>query len=95
MLNRRHLRIKILQVLFGYYQDENLDAAKARKALEHSTEKMRELYLLLLDMVASMQGLAIDRIEAGYKKQLPSQEDLHPNTKFVTNKPLRLSLIHI
>ena len=89
MLNRRHLRIKILQVLFGYYQDENLDAAKARKALEHSTEKMRELYLLLLDMIASMQGLAIDRIEAGYKKQLPSQEDLHPNTKFVTNKPLR------
>ena len=89
MLNRRHLRIKILQVLFGYYQDDERDVKKARKALDHSTEKMQELYLLLLDMIASMQGLAIDRIEAGYKKQLPSKEDLHPNTKFVTNKPLR------
>ena len=90
MLNRRHLRIKILQVLFGYYQDEERDVVRARKALDHSTVKMQELYLMLLDMVGSMQALAIDRIEAGYKKQLPSPEDLNPNTKFVTNKPLRV-----
>ena len=90
MLNRRHLRIKILQVLFGFYQDEDRNPGRAQQALTHSTEKMQQLYLLLLDMVRSMQGLAIDRIEAGYKKKLPSQEDLHPNTKFVTNKPLRI-----
>ena len=90
MLNRRHLRIKILQVLFGLYQDEDRNTGRAQQALTHSTEKMQQLYLLLLDMVGSMQGLAIDRIEAGYKKKLPSQEDLHPNTKFVTNKPLRI-----
>jgi N utilization substance protein B len=40
-------------------------------------------------MIGAMQGFAIDRIEAGRKKQLPTPEDLHPNTKFVTNKPLR------
>ena len=90
MLNRRHLRIKILHVLFGYYQDEDRDIKRARQALDHSTQKMQELYLLLLDMIGSMQALAIDRIEAGYKKKLPSTEDLNPNTKFVTNKPLRI-----
>ena len=90
MLNRRHLRIKILHVLFGYYQDEDRDVKRARQALDHSTQKMQELYLMLLDMVGSMQALAIERIEAGYKKQLPSPEDLNPNTKFVTNKPLRV-----
>ena len=90
MLNRRHLRIKILHVLFGYYQDEDRDPKRSRQALDHSTQKMQELYLMLLDMVGSMQSLAIERIEAGYKKQLPSQEDLNPNTKFVTNKPLRV-----
>ena len=90
MLNRRHLRIKILHVLFGYYQDEDRDPKRSRQALDHSTQKMQELYLLLLDMVGSMQALAIERIEAGYKKQLPSPEDLNPNTKFVTNKPLRV-----
>ena len=83
MLNRRHLRIKILHVLFGYYQDEDRDVKRARQALDHSTQKMQELYLMLLDMIGSMQALAIDRIEVGYKKQLPSPEDLN------------LSLIHI
>ncbi len=41
-------------------------------------------------MIAEMQGLAIDKIEAGRKKQLPTEEDLHPNTKFVRNAPLRV-----
>jgi len=50
---------------------------------------MQELYILLLLMVGAMQGFAIDRIESGRKKQLPAPEDLNPNTKFVTNKPLR------
>ena len=90
MLNRRHLRIKILHVLFGHYQDEDRDPKRSRQALDQSTQKMQELYLLLLDMIGSMQILAIERIEAGYKKQLPSPEDLNPNTKFVTNKPLRV-----
>ena len=36
MLNRRHLRIKILHVLFGYYQDEDRDVKRARQALDLS-----------------------------------------------------------
>ncbi|MDE0979865.1 MAG: hypothetical protein OSA78_07715 [Flavobacteriales bacterium] len=89
MLNRRHIRIKILHILYGFYQDSDADVVETRKALNHSVGKMQELYILLLMMIGAMQGFAIDRIEAGRKKQLPTPEDLHPNTKFVTNKPLR------
>jgi transcription antitermination protein NusB len=90
MLNRRQLRIKLLHVLYAFYQDEGRDAVRAHKALEHSVHKMQELYILLLMLVGSMQSMAIDRIEAGRKKQLPAPEDLNPNTKFVNNKPLRV-----
>lgn len=90
MLNRRHLRIKVLHILYGFYQNEDQDSVKAKKALNHSINKMHELYILLLNLVAAMQGIAIDRIEAGRKKQLPTPEDLNPNTKFVRNAPLRL-----
>jgi N utilization substance protein B len=90
MLNRRHIRIKIFHILYGFYQDEERNAVKAKSALDHSITKMHELYLLLLNMVSDMQGLAIDRIETGRKKQLPTAEDLHPNTKFVRNAPLRV-----
>ena len=41
-------------------------------------------------MVAGLQGIAIDRIETARKKQIPTEEDLHPNTKFVRNAPLRI-----
>jgi len=90
MLNRRQLRIKLLHVLYAFYQVEEKDAAHAHKALEHSVNKMQELYILLLLLVGSMQAMAIERIEAGRRKQLPSPEDLNPNTKFVTNRPLRV-----
>lgn len=90
MLNRRHIRIKILHILYGFYQDEDSDSVKAKNALDHSITKMRELYLLLLNMIAGLQGIAIDRIETARKKQMPTEEDLHPNTKFVRNAPLRI-----
>ena len=90
MLNRRHIRIKILHILYGFYQDQEGDSAKSRKALDHSVNKMHELYLLLLNMIAGLQGIAIDRIETARKKHIPTQEDLHPNTKFVRNEPLRV-----
>ena len=35
---------------------------------------MQELYLMLLDMIGSMQALAIDRIEAGYKNNFRLQK---------------------
>lgn len=90
MLNRRHIRIKILHILYGFYQDEDSDSVKAKNALDHSITKMHELYLLLLNMIAGLQGIAIDRIETARKKQMPTEEDLHPNTKFVRNAPLRI-----
>ena len=90
MLNRRHIRIKILHILYGFYQNEDSDSVKAKQALDHSIRKMHELYLLLLNMVAGLQGIAIDRIETARKKHIPTQEDLHPNTKFVRNAPLRV-----
>jgi N utilization substance protein B len=51
---------------------------------------MYEMYVWLLSLVVEMQDHAIDKIEAGRNKKLPSPEDLHPNTKFVTNSFIRL-----
>ena len=59
------------------------------KELFFSIDKMYEMYLYLLLLVVEMQGRAIDKIEAGLQKKLPAQEDLHPNTKFVTNTLMR------
>ena len=48
MLNRRHLRIKVLQILYAFFQSEEKDALKAEKELFKSIDKMYELYLYFL-----------------------------------------------
>lgn len=90
MLNRRHIRIKVLQVLFAYYSDPEPNAASYEKMLFESVNRFRDLYIALIQLNVEMHSLAIERIEAGMNKRLPSHEDLHPNTKFAANAVLRI-----
>lgn len=85
MLNRRHLRIKVLQAVYAYYKS-NLDNYSAgEKELFHSINKMYDLYLYYLLLFGEVKNFAEYRIEENKKKRLPSQEDLNPNLKFVDN----------
>ncbi len=90
MFNRRQLRIKVLQTLYALHSDKEGSVEDARKLLMSAVEKTYDLYLTLLLLIAEMQDAAIERIEAGRMRKQPSHEDLHPNTKFVNNKPLRV-----
>ncbi len=57
-----------------------------RHALDYSLDKAYELYfslLLLSEEITRMQDL---RLDAAKHKLLPSDEDLHPNMRFVENK---------
>ena len=90
MLNRRHIRIKVMQILFAYYSEEKPDMVKYEKMLLESFERFRDLYIALILLLPEMQARAIEKIEAGLNKKLPSKEDLHPNTKFVTNILVRI-----
>ena len=90
MFNRRQLRIKVLQALYALHSDKEGSVEDAHKLLMSAVEKTYDLYLLLLLLIAEMQDAAIERIEAGRMKKQPTHEDLHPNTKFVNNKPLRV-----
>ncbi len=90
MFNRRQLRIKVLQALYAFHSDKEGSVEDAHKLLYSALEKTYDLYILLMLLIAEMQDAAIERIEAGRMKQQPSHEDLHPNTKFVNNKPLKV-----
>ncbi len=90
MLNRRHIRIKVMHALYAHYTVNEGDAVKSEKALMFSFDKMHEMYLYLFLLLVEMQGAAIEKIEAGLQKKLPTEEDLKPNTKFVTNPVVRI-----
>jgi N utilization substance protein B len=86
ILNRRHLRIKVLQALYAYFQSDEDNYVRAEKDLVNSIEKMYDLYLYLLLTYGEVRDIALHRIEENKKKLRPTEEDLHPNRKFVDNE---------
>lgn len=90
MLNRRHLRIKVLQSLYAYFQSNNEDSQKFENQLLSAIERIYDLYLYLLLTLPELKSKALTRIEENKKKQLPSNEDKNPNLKFVDNQLIQL-----
>jgi len=90
MLNRRHIRIKLLQLLYAFFHSESDDLMKLERELDKSFKKTHDLYIHMLVLLVNLKSLAEQKIEMGKNKLLPSQEDLDPNTKFVDNQVLNL-----
>ncbi|MDG1657433.1 MAG: antitermination protein NusB, partial [Crocinitomicaceae bacterium] len=89
MLNRRHLRIKVLQALYAYFQANEDDYTKAEKELFHSVERIYELYIYMLLSFTELKSIAEYRIEENKKKIRPQEEDLNPNVKFINNEVIK------
>ena len=91
MLTRRHIRIKVMQALYGFYQtdDSGRDQAKSLTQLKSSLDKIYSLYLYELKTLTLILRAAEQRIDNNKQKQLASREDLNPNLRFVENVVLR------
>lgn len=89
MLNRRHLRIKVLQVLYAYFQSKEDSYKNADSQLTTSVERIYDLYIYLLLSFAELKAIAEFRIEENKKKMRPTEEDLNPNLKFVENAVIK------
>lgn len=86
MINRRHIRLKVMQSVYAMQQSNNTDLVKEEKFLKFSIQKMYDLYVLNLQLLVEVQQLASKKIELSKKKILATKEDLNPNTKFVNNR---------
>ena len=91
MLNRRHLRIKVLQMLYSYFNDEDsTDIQLTEKNLLNSIERIYDLYIYLLLSFPVVREVALNKQDERKKKLRPTKEDLYPNLKFVDNKIISL-----
>lgn len=88
MLSRRHLRVKVLQALYAYFQSGNARIDQGEKQLLLSINKLYELFIYQLSFLVEVARFAEFRIEENKGKHLPTAEDLNPNMRFVQNKVL-------
>ena len=90
MISRRLLRVKVLQMLYAFYKNDDRSLAKAEKELLFSIGKAYDLYHYLLLLLVDVAFIAEKKIEAGRNKLVPNPVDIHPNTRFIENKLLKL-----
>ena len=76
MINRRHIRVKVMQSVYAMQQSHNDDIVKEEKFLKHSIQKMYDLYVLNLQLLVEVQKLAHKRSALAKKKILATKEEL-------------------
>ncbi|MBD3724076.1 MAG: transcription antitermination factor NusB [Flavobacteriaceae bacterium] len=90
MLNRRHIRIKVMQSIYAMHQHESDNLEKEEKFLFQSIENMQDLYLLLVAALIEIRNKEEEYLDLASKKHLATKEERNPNKKFINNKVLRL-----
>lgn len=80
----------MLQALYAYFQSDEENYRRTENELMQAVEKIYNLYIYLLLTFSELKSIAENRIEENKKKILPSEDDLHPNMKFVNNAIIAL-----
>ena len=85
MLNRRHIRVKVMQSIYALHQKNSDDIEKEEKFLLHSIDSIQDLYLIMLSSLVEIRKKEIIFLETSSKKHLATPEEKNPNRKFVDN----------
>ncbi len=85
MINRVLIRLKVIQVVYAYYQNEGKNVEATEKELFYSLSKAYDLYNYLLLLMVEVTRFADRRIDNRRHKLRPTHEDLNPNTRFIDN----------
>jgi len=88
MLNRRHIRTKVMQIIFAIKSNESDNLKKDEQFLLESMDNMYNLFLLMLSLLIEVQAKAEDYLIKLQQKHLPTSEEKNPNRKFVNNELL-------
>lgn len=92
MLNRRHIRVKVMQGIYAMHQHQGENLDKEEKFLFQSIDNMHDLYLLILSALIEIREKEEEYLELASKKHLATKEERNPSKRFVENKVLNLLL---
>ncbi len=90
MLNRRHIRVKVMQSIYAMHQNGSDNIEKQEKFLLYSIDNILDLYLLMLSSlieIAKKEALFLDKSS---NKHLATAEDKNANKKFINNAIFRI-----
>ncbi|GHT60761.1 N utilization substance protein B [Bacteroidia bacterium] len=86
MINRIIIRIKVLQVVYAYYQKNSRDLVSAENELLFSLEKTYDLYHYLLLLIVLLTDAEQKRLDKNKNKLLATEDELNPNRRLADNR---------
>jgi transcription antitermination factor NusB len=90
VLNRRHIRVKVMQSIYAMHQNGSDSIEKEEKFLLYSIENIQDLYLTLLAALVEIRKKEVVFLQKSADKHLATKEEKNPNKKFVNNAILEL-----
>ena len=75
-----------MQAVYAFQQEGPESISAGEKQLIVSLDKLYELYIYQLSLIIELSDFARRRIEENRLKQLPTQEDMDPNLRFIQNR---------
>lgn len=89
MLNRRHLRIKVLQAIYAHFQSDGDNLKVEEQNMITSIEKIYDLYLYQLSILIEIHRESYRERDEVKGKYFPTEDDLKPETNFTLNRVLQ------
>ncbi len=86
MLNRRHIRVKVMQSIYSVHLHKSDDINREEKFMFYSIESAQDLYLLLFSTLIELRNKEEVYINLASKKHLATNEEINPNLKFISNE---------
>ena len=86
MINRILIRIKVLQIVYSYYQNGHNDLKVAENELLFSLRKSYDLYHYFLLLIIEVTNLQKRVLDARKSKYMPTEAELNPNTRLIDNR---------
>ncbi|MBA8988220.1 MULTISPECIES: transcription antitermination factor NusB [Sphingobacterium] len=75
MLNRRHLRVKVMQTLYAYSLSEDKSIVNFEKSLLKSVEEVDEMYIWTLNLLDEVAEYVLIDVEGIANKWIPTDKD--------------------
>lgn len=86
MVNRRHIRVKVMQSIYAMHQSGSDNLEKEEKFLFYSIDNIQDLYLIMLSSLIEICKTEAVYLHKSSLKHLATPEERKPNEKFIKNK---------
>lgn len=86
MINRALIRLKVVQLMYAYYQNGGKNVDAAEKELLFSLSKAYDLYNYLLLLIVTVTRYAVEQVERKEHLKKVSHDDTFVSHRFIDNK---------